>query len=346
MDMILSNAIHIISCQYMILSLNCESSFSTYANILSDNRVRFTTTEHPGKYMKISSSVVRYEFIVKSYSYFKIVSFSKETWINQWLTPNWMSLIENTPHCNGPVAARGPFLFFLYNTASSFFSLSDLSVVVFFTRITIPSDVTFFPTAKLFTTLIFIFSKCLLGPIPESINIFGEFRLPALRITSFFANTVLILFLYKNSTPIARFFSINTLVTCASVRTVRFFRFFLIGLMNALLVLIRSPCLAVDFNDNSNITPFENKVKKSNQLFKAINTGRLNTDHKIKIIKNYDKPYKSRTCKGARPGTEENSGSSIPASRKICRILLFLMFYLNFKLIAINEKETPPWVTF
>jgi len=26
--------------------------------------------------------------------YFEIVPFSKETWINQWLTPYWMSMVE------------------------------------------------------------------------------------------------------------------------------------------------------------------------------------------------------------------------------------------------------------
>lgn len=157
---------------------------------------------------------------------------------------------RNTPHCNGPVAANGPFLFFLYSRASRFFSGKDLSVAVFSTLITTPSLVTwscrFRPTGRFLATLMFMFSRCFLGPMPDSISIFGEFSAPALRITSFRTYTVRIRFLYRYSTPKACFLSISTLVTCASVITVRFFRFLLIGRMNALFVLMRSPCLAVD----------------------------------------------------------------------------------------------------
>lgn len=165
-------------------------------------------------------------------------------------TRNAYLVCRNTPHWSGPVAANGPVRFFLYTWASCFFSGSDLSVAVFSTRMTIPSVVTwscrFLPTGRFLATAMSIFCRYRLGPTPDSISNLGEFSEPALTITSLRTYTVRIRFLCRNSTPYACFLSISTRVTCASVSTVRFFRFFRTGRTNALFVLIRSPCLAVD----------------------------------------------------------------------------------------------------
>jgi hypothetical protein len=59
-------------------------------------------------------------------------------------------------------------------------------------------------------TLTPISSKCVFGPIPDSMRICGDITVPADKITSFLAFTVNVSLFFITDTPIALLFSIRT----------------------------------------------------------------------------------------------------------------------------------------